>query len=73
MNPLPTGIDTQYHALPQRLRKITFLTTNNKNGVLVGVDNDGICGRFVHIEQEIKIVVHGSLIPTDTLHRPAGQ
>jgi hypothetical protein len=52
---------------------IAFLTTDNKNGVFAGVDNDGICGRFVHTEKEIEIVIHGGLLPTDILHHPRGR
>lgn len=35
--------------------------------------NDGVGSRIIHTEQEIKIVVHCGLLPTDTLHHPAGQ
>lgn len=53
--------------------RITFLTTDNKNGILTNIDNDGVGSRIIHTEQEIKIVVHCGLLPTDTLHHPAGQ
>jgi len=35
--------------------RITFLTTDNENGVLTCVGNGGIYNRFVHTELEIKI------------------
>lgn len=45
---------------------ITFLTTDNKNGVLAGIDKDGVCGRRIHTKLKIKIIVHGVLLPKDT-------
>ena len=54
-------------------RGITFLATDNKNCVLSGIDDNGVCGRFVHSELKIKIIVHDSLLPTDILHHPAGR
>ena len=68
---LPAGIDIQYQSDHQR--EITFLTTDNKNCVLAGIDDNGVCGWFVHTKLEIKIVVHGSHPPTDILHHPAGR
>ena len=52
---------------------IAFLATDNKNCVLSGIDDNGVCGGFIHTELKIKIVVHGSLPPTDILHHPAGR
>ena len=53
-------------------RRITFLTTDNENGIFAGIDNDGICDRFVHTKHKIKIIVHGGLLPTDILHHLTG-
>lgn len=44
-----------------------------KCAILTNIDNDGVGSRIIHTEQEIKIVVHCGLLPTDTLHHPAGQ
>ena len=52
---------------------ITFLTADNKNRVLVGIYNDGVCGRLIHTKLEIKIVVHDDLLFTDIWHHPRGQ
>lgn len=52
---------------------ITFLATDNKNCVFTGVDDNGVCSRFVHTELEIKIVIHGSLLPSDILHHLRGR
>ena len=52
---------------------IAFLATDNKNCVLSGIDDNGVCGEFIHTELKIKIVVHGSLPPADILHHPAGR
>lgn len=38
-----------------------------------GIDDNGVCGWFVYTELEIKIVFHGSLLPTDILHHPTGR
>ena len=54
-------------------RGITFLATDNKNCVLAGLDDNRVCGGFVHTELKIKIVVHDSPPPTDISHHPAGQ
>ena len=54
-------------------RGITFFTTDNKNGIFASVHNDGIGCRFVHTKLKSKIVIHAGLLPTDTLHHPAGQ
>jgi len=35
---------------------------DNKNGVLAGIDNGGVCGRFIHTKLKIKIIVHGDLL-----------
>lgn len=53
--------------------RLTFLATDNKNCVLACIDDNGVCGGFVHTELEIKIVVHGGIPPTNILHHPAGQ
>ena len=50
-----------------------MLATDNENGVLTGIDDNGVCGGFIHTELEIKIVVHGGLPPTDILHHLAGR
>ena len=52
---------------------ITFLTTDNKNRVLAGINNDGVRSRIMHTKLEIKILVHGSLLPKDISHHPTGQ
>ena len=54
-------------------RGITFLATDNKNCVLSGIDDNGVCGEFIHTERKIKIVVHGGLLPTDIWHHSRGQ
>jgi predicted HTH transcriptional regulator len=38
-----------------------------------GIPNNGIGCRFVHTKLKSKIVIHAGLLPTDTLHHPAGQ
>ena len=48
-------------------RGITFLVTDNKNGVLSDIDDNGVCGGLIHTELEIKIVVHDSILSTDIL------
>lgn len=63
------------HTLENKMSNggITFLARDNENGVLSSIDDNRVCGRFIHTEPEIKIVIHGSLLPTDTLHHPAGR
>lgn len=43
---------------------IAFFAGDSKNRILTSVDNDGIGDRLIHTEQEIKIIVHGVLLPT---------
>ena len=46
--PQPIGKDIQYHSGHQRLLwKIIFITTDNKNGVIAGIDYDGACGWLI--------------------------
>lgn len=70
---LPASKDTQHHSVIKNNGGITFLTTDNKNRVLAGIDNDGDCGRRIHTKLKIKIIVHVTLLPTDILHHPRGQ
>lgn len=56
-----------------RLFTDSFHKGYNENGVLSSIDDNRVCGRFIHTEPEIKIVIHSSLLPTDTLHHPAGR
>ena len=59
--------------LPAGNGEITFLITDNKNRVLTGIDKDGVCSGCLHTKLKIRIIVHGTLLPTDILHHPRGQ
>ena len=68
-----TDTDTQYHSGHQNNRGITFLTADNKNGILASINNDGVRSRIIHTKLEIKIVSHDALLPKDISHYPTGQ
>lgn len=53
----------RYHLVIADAGGIILLTTDNKNGVFAGVDNDGVCSRFVHTKLKINIIVQGWLLP----------
>ena len=68
---MPNDIDMQYHQVNQARQRNCIFTTDSKRrtGICIidGINNNGICIRFIHAKQVIRIILfHGVLLPTDT-------